>query len=199
MIFSSRGLAPCRRSKLVLLLTSICLLLFLVNEKFVFESSLDHEPHFFSIINWTSINSRFYVDILSNVPIGEYLWTHILEGKKEILSNNLFATGNTTIEDVCFIYQSGTADIKASSSHVVLVADATTEQKQKETEVRLKKLLALGTLENLFLVISVNHGCNSSWLMPYLDGDQLKAVFMVHSSNAISHYKIHPWPLGVAM
>jgi hypothetical protein len=50
-----------------------------------------------NVVPTTAAASTFFqVDIQSRAPIGEYLWNHLIEGKKELLSHQVIYKGTKT-------------------------------------------------------------------------------------------------------
>ncbi|KAI9556478.1 hypothetical protein GHT06_016266 [Daphnia sinensis] len=142
------------------------------------------------------------VDILSRASIGEYLWNHLLEGKKEFMSDRATYKGNKLVDDLNFTFHSGNAEISITSdSNIVLVIDGSSQLNQKKEELWLNSMLLFHSPKSLFLVILGDNACgDNQWVVHYLssNGGPISAAFVVHSSFLADEDEVYQWPLGVA-
>ncbi|XP_057373597.1 ribitol-5-phosphate xylosyltransferase 1-like [Daphnia carinata] len=150
----------------------------------------------------TTMTSEFLrVDIHSRTPIGEYLWNHLLEGKKELMSDKATYKGNKMVDDLNFTYQTGNAEISiTSASNIVLVIDGSSQLNQKKEELWLNNMLLFRPPKSLFLVILGDNACDDNqWIVHYLssNGGPISAAFMVRSSFLADEDEVYQWPLGV--
>ncbi|EFX63699.1 hypothetical protein DAPPUDRAFT_335115 [Daphnia pulex] len=98
------------------------------------ESGTDQLQKLESRIPWsnnvvpTTASTFFQVDIQSRAPIGEYLWNHLIEGKKELLSHQVIYKGTKTVNGINFTFQSGKSEIISYSPNLVLIIDGSSSQ-----------------------------------------------------------------------
>ncbi len=171
------------------------------------ESGTDQLQKFESRISWsnnvpTTASTFFQVDIQSRAPIGEYLWNHLIEGKKELLSHQVIYKGTKTVNGINFTFQSGKSEIISYSPNLVLIIDGSSSQQLKQEKMWLNDILISHTPKTLFLVILGDSDCSKNqWIIPYLfsNGGSIDAVFIVRRDKLITdESEIFQWPLGVA-
>ena len=154
-----------------------------------------------NIISTTAVPTYIQVDIQSRAPIGEYLWNHIIEGKKELYLTHHQDIYKGNKNGVTFTFQSGKSEISSYSSNLVLIIDGSSQLKQKKEEMWLNDRLNSHTPKTLFIVILGDHNCtNNQWIIPYLssNGGSIDAVFIVRDPFIKDDNEVFPWPLGVA-
>ena len=190
--------------KLVFVFFIYCIILSLVRNEGLF--ALTNEQNTVKFQSIETYNGIFVpelphqVEIYNRASIGEYLWNHLIEGKKELMPDGIVKRGNKTVEGLNFTYKTGKREALSTSQNVVLVVDGSTIPNQKETESWVKSVLLSHTPMTLFLVLLGNNNCSNRWILPYLasNGGPISAVFIVGDSSIIDHKEIFPWPLGVA-
>ncbi len=149
----------------------------------------------------TTAATFFQVDIQSRAPIGEYLWNHLIEGKKELLSHQVIYKGTKTVNGINFTFQSGKSEIISYSPNLVLIIDGSSQLKREKEKMWLDDILISHTPKTLFLVILGDHDCSKNqWIIPYLssNGGSIDAVFIVRNKLITDENEIFQWPLGVA-
>lgn len=170
------------------------------------ESGTDQLQKLESRIPWsnnvvpTTASTFFQVDIQSRAPIGEYLWNHLIEGKKELLSHQVIYKGTKTVNGINFSFQSGKSEIISYSPNLVLIIDGSSSQLKRE-KMWLNDILISHTPKTLFLVILGDGDCSKNqWIIPYLssNGGSIDAVFIVRDKLITDESEIFQWPLGVA-
>ncbi|XP_046637472.1 ribitol-5-phosphate xylosyltransferase 1-like [Daphnia pulicaria] len=170
--------------------------------------SADQLQKFESRISWSNnvvpttaaASTFFQVDIQSRAPIGEYLWNHLIGGKKELLSHQLIYKGTKTVNGINFTFQSGKSEIISYSPNLVLIIDGSSSQLKQE-KMWLNDILISHTPKTLFLVILGDGNCSKNqWIIPYLscNGGSIDAVFIVRDKLITDESEIFQWPLGVA-
>ncbi len=197
-------------AKLVILFSLIyCTVLFLVRNdllrvtlfKRISQKSTSEELQYIKTANGIIFTElHLQVEIYSRASLGEYLWNHLLEGKKELMPDGILKKGNKTVDGLSFTYQSGDSQAFPTSQNVVLVVDGSSTPNQKETESWLKRMLLSHSPRTLFLVILGNKNCSNQWIVPYLvsNGGPINAVFITGDSLLTDRKEIFPWVLGVA-
>jgi hypothetical protein len=157
-----------------------------------------------NVVPTTAAASTFFqVDIQSRAPIGEYLWNHLIEGKKELLSHQVIYKGTKTVNGINFTFQSGKSEIISYSPNLVLIIDGSSSQQLKQEKMWLNDILISHTPKTLFLVIlgDISDCSKNQWIIPYLssNGGSIDAVFIVRRDKLITdESEIFQWPLGVA-
>lgn len=196
--------APICQILLLLILLTIAVLLYLRN---LYSNKVSLR---FTSQSWDRVNTiitaaaagSLQVEIQSRTAIGEYLWNHLLEGKKELLSDQVTYKGNKVVDNLNFTFQSGNGEITITSNgNIVLVIDVSSQLKRSKEEKWLNNMLLLYPPKSIFLVILGDNACgNNEWLVPYLssNGGPVNAAFMVWGSFLTDHNEVYQWPLGVA-
>lgn len=187
-----------------------CVILFLLrnihgNEALTDQQQQKSESHI-TLNNIISTTTATYiqVDIQSRAHIGEYLWNHIIEGKKELYLTHQHQDiykRNKTVNGITFTFQSGKSEISSYSTNLVLIIDGSSQLKQKKEEMWLNERLNSHTPKTLFVVILGDHNCtNNQWIIPYLSshGGSIDAVFIVRDPFIKDDNEFFQWPLGVA-
>lgn len=186
----------------VLLNCAILFLLRNIHGNGVLKEPSDRQQKFESHITISTTAATYIqVDIQSRAPIGEYLWNHLIEGKKEFVTHKDIYKGNKTVNGVTFTFQSGISEMVSYSSNLVLIMDGSSQRKQKKEKMWIDDILISHTPKTLFLVILGDNNCsNNQWIIPYLssNGGSFDAVFIVRDQFITNESQVFQWPLGVA-
>lgn len=194
--------------KIVIFVSIIFVILFTL-EKLLHRESVVHQSespdNVKSSTTPTKIPFLFHVEIYSQSYEGEYLWNHLIEGKKELQEDGVTNLGKKIIEGIDLAYTSGSSEITPhsinSNSAFVLVIDGSTLSKQNKAEMWINQVLQLNTPSKLFLVLYGNQVCSNQWITDLIsaNGGPVSAVFIIRDSTIINiSSEVYWWPLGVA-
>lgn len=200
------GWATCQFCKLVLSSAIISIILLI-------EIMLDGEPAVIPMKKTSrtefgqipkSMLIPDHVEIYNQASVGEYLWNHVIEGKKELQFDGVTKLGNKSMSGLSFSYISGYLHIRpiiSTASIVVLVIDGSTRSKQSEAEKWLNSLTLAHIPGILLLVIQGNPDCGKNqWITNYIssNGGPAHAIFITRDSIITDNKQVFSWPLGVA-
>lgn len=144
------------------------------------------------------------IEIWGKASIGEYLWSHILDGNSTTYANGLIRHGEIAIQNLHFRFRSGPGimqnTVPTSVKNLVLVLNGKDEVKIKFSKNWLDYLAHFKNLKNVALVLLGDEKCDNNWILQYLKtrGGVIDIVFLIYDSNLIDNREFYQWPLGVA-
>lgn len=126
-------------------------------------------------------------------PIGEYLWNHILEGKK-VFSTGDTRVGSKVINNLNLTYITGPKSefFKRHPTNVVFVLDASNESKKTETDQFLDQIKSQLNFNKTFAVIKSETNCRSN---SFQINKSFDVTFLIHSNYESD--TVFTWPSGV--
>lgn len=147
------------------------------------------------------------VEIWSRSPLGEYLWNHLLEGKKQYVLRGRTQFGSKRIKNLNFTYHSGfdsnELPVRAvrPNQNLVLVIDGSTSSDRQEAERWLRQVVHSASPAVVILVVLGSEDCDNSWILPLLsaNGGPVDAVFIARDGHLDrNNDQILQMPLGVS-
>ncbi|XP_073984527.1 ribitol-5-phosphate xylosyltransferase 1-like [Rhodnius prolixus] len=151
----------------------------------------------------TKIEDR-RVQIWSKAAIGQYLWSHILNGSLEVVNNGFYQNGNVSISGMTFDYFSGPGYIQTTLPqnvrYLILVLNGRTSEHSLKALEWLEYLYRLQALRKLAVILLGNEGCEDDWIVKHLKskGGIIDVLFIVYDSPLVDDEEVFQWPLGVA-
>ncbi|KAK6635929.1 hypothetical protein RUM44_001183 [Polyplax serrata] len=150
------------------------------------------------------IYPKHEVEIWGKASIGEYLWSHILDGNSTTYANGLIKHGETKIKNLHFRYRSGPGIVQntvpTSVKNLVLVLNGKDDVKIKFSKTWLEYLVHFKNLKNVAVVLLGDEKCDNNWILQHLKtrGGVVDIVFVTYDSKLVDNKEIYQWPLGVA-
>ncbi|XP_065348669.1 ribitol-5-phosphate xylosyltransferase 1-like [Cloeon dipterum] len=195
-----RSICNCRR--LVFVLSGLYLLCILIATRKLYQLSITNHNNAAHV---THRSGPHLVEIWSKASIGDYLWSHILNGPLLAPNGPLLNTANLVYKDIHFSFKSGPGLVPATApknvTHLVIVLNGRSENKIEQARVWLDSMPAFEDLRTLAVILLGDEKCNNEWILLYLkkNGGSIDFVFVTYDSLLVDGESFYQWPLGVSV
>lgn len=166
---------------------------------------------------------RLNIEIWSKAAVGDYLWTHVLEGSiQQNVGNGYYLQGDRSFDDMDIRFRSGyslvptafeqfvrqkTNESDATPVNTLLVLNGRSNENIQKSMIWLNHIKSLIASDdfirdrlNLILLMLGHEYCFNAWIKPYLksNGGFVKALLIVYDWKEVDDQEVFQWPLGVA-